>query len=119
MNTRELQISIKDLDKKCGDKEKILLNNLRGLKKYFDPVFHIQNALPIQLPIACKINILLDNTISDATHAINNKIVNYSNDSFLLKSGKSLVTRMVTKTVYTNRRSIKAISLSVIKNIFN
>lgn len=119
MNANDLQKAIQDLDKKRTEKEKILLNNLGGFRKYFDPVFHMNNILPKEIPITVKINKLLDNTITDANQVINGKIYNYSNDSFLLRSGGNMVSNIVSKKINMNRNRIKAISLAIIKNILN
>ena len=117
MNTTDLQKAIQNLDRKRADKEIVLLENLGGFEKYFDPVFYMNNALPAEVPITVKINKLLDNTISDATQVINGKISNYTNDSFILRSGGNMVSNIVGKKINTNRNRIKAISLAIIKNI--
>lgn len=119
MNSKELQRAIQDLNKKRVAKEKTIMENLNGFRKYFDPVFYVKNTLPTAIPISIKVDNLLNNTISDSTYAINDKIIAYTNDSFLLRSGTSVVTNMITKTVHTNRNKIKAISLAIIKNILN
>ena len=119
MDTTDLQKAIQNLNKKRTEKEKVLLENFAGFKKYLDPVYHINNALPLEITISAKINKILDNTINDATHAINGKIINYSNDSFVMRSGGTMVSNLVSKKIDTNRNKIKAISLAILKNIFN
>ena len=117
MDSTELKLAIKELDKKHLNKKLKLIENLKSFKKYLDPVYHVNNALPVELPVTYKINELLDNTIFDATQVIKNKITEQSKGSFLLKSGGSMVSKMVDKTLLSNKTNIKAISLAIIKNI--
>ena len=119
MNTTDLKKAIQDLDLKRTEKEKVLLEHLGGFKKYFDPVFHMNNALPKKISLSVKINTLLDNTITDTTYLINGKISNYSNDSFILRSGGNMVSNLISKKINKNRNRIKAISLAILKNILN
>ena len=119
MDTTELQILIKELNKKSIQKERLLKENIKSFNKYLDPVYHINNVLPDEVPITFKLNNLLDETISDATHVLNNKISAQTGNSFLLKSGTSMVTKMVSKTVFSNRNKIKAVGLAILKNILS
>ena len=117
MDSNELKLAIKELDKKHLHKRAILIENLNSFKKYLDPVYHVNNALPPKQPITVKINDLLDETILDATEIINKKIKEQSEGSILLKSGGSMATKIVSKTLHSNKTKIKAISLAIIKNI--
>ena len=117
MDANELRLAIKELDKKQIQKKSILIENLRSFEKYFDPVYHVNNALPPKLPVSLKINGLLDETILDATHLLNSKIREQVDGSLLLKSGGAMVIKAVSKSVLSNKTKIKAISLAIIKNI--
>ena len=117
MDSNELKFAIKELSKDEIHKKKLLVENLKSFEKYFDPVYHVNNILPPELPITFKLNDLLDNTIIDATHVINKRIKQQSEGSLLLKSGGSMVTKLVSKSVLTNKTKIKAIGLAIIKNI--
>lgn len=117
MDSNELKLAIKELDKKHIHKKALLIENLNSFTKYIDPVYHVKNALPPKLPIGFKINDLLDETIVDATEIINKKIRDQSDGSILLKSGGSMVTKIVSKAVFSNRTKIKAVSLAIIKNL--
>lgn len=119
MDSIQLQNLIRQLDKKSTQKEIVLKENLKNLNKYFDPIYHINNILPNKIPLTAKINSLLDETIIDATHVLNNKIDAQASGSFLLKSGSKMVTKAVHKTISSNRNKIKAVGLAIIKNIFS
>lgn len=119
MDTIELQKLINELNKKSIQKENLLKENIKSFNKYFDPVYHINNALPAKVPVTFKINNLLDETISDTTAALNNKIIAQTSGSFLLRSGTAMVTKMVSKTVHSHRNKIKAVGLAILKNILS
>ena len=117
MDTNELKHAIKELDKKEIHKKLILIENLKSFEKYLDPVYHVKNALPPKLPVGLKINHLLDETILDVTHVINKSIKEQAEGSILLKTGGSVVSKIVNKKMLSNKTKIKAISLAIIKNI--
>ena len=119
MNAIELQKAIGKLDEKRICEEEILLKSFTSLRKYFDPVYHMKNMLPPDFPVAVKVNNVLNDSLNQVTYLINNKIITYSKDSILLKSGTKMLTNMVNKTVKINSIKIKAISLAIIKNILN
>ena len=117
MDTNELKHAIKELDKKQMHKKLILIENLKIFEQYLDPVYHVKNALPSKLPVGLKINHLLDETILDVTQIIDRSIKKQAAGSILLKSGGSMVSKIVNEKVLSNKTKIKAISLAIIKNI--
>ena len=117
MDSKELHSAIKELNKEEILRKNKLLADLKSFEKYFDPVYHVKNSLPPTMPVGFRLNGLLDETIIDATHVINNKIQEQSQGSILLKSGTTMITKVVSKSVLSNKTKIKAISLAIIKNL--
>lgn len=118
-NNSSLSEAIGKLNAKKISEEQKILQDLKSIKDYIDPVNRIHQLLPAKIPIGFSINKLIDETIMDAAGLIKNNISVNPSDSFIKIASANMLKNAVNMAVQKNSHKIKSIGLAIIKNIFN
>ena len=118
-DSRELSQAIARLDAKLGVHQNEILNNISLMKNALDPVEKVNKLLPRKVTIGETLNNLIDESIMDVADLVIYKLAIPSNNSFIKVAGNTILKNSINIAVSKNAFKIKAISLAIVKNIFN
>ena len=118
-DSRELSQAIARLDAKLGVHQNGILNNISLMKNALDPVEKVNKLLPRKVTIGETLNNLIDESIMDVADLVIYKLAIPSNNSFIKIAGNTVLKNSINRAVSKNAFKIKAISLAIVKNLFN
>ncbi len=118
-DSKALLQAIEKLNAKLVVHKYEILNNISVIKHALDPVQNINKLLPRKVPVGKALNNLIDESIMDAAELLVYKLATPSNNSIFKVAGNTIIKNSVNMAVSKNSFKIKAISLAIVKNIFN
>jgi len=118
-DSKELSQAIERLHVKLGLHENEILNNISRLNQALDPVEIVKNLLPRKVTVGETLNNLIDESIMDVADLVIYKLAIPSNNSFIKIAGNTVLKNSINRAVSKNAFKIKAISLAIVKNLFN
>ena len=118
-DSKSLTKAIRELNSRRVEEEELLLEKMRLIKQSFDPAYQVNKRLPRMMNQAAIFNNFMDDSLTTAANAINNKLLANPTDSLLKQSGSNFLKLTVSKSINKYAWKIKIITLSLIKNIFS
>ena len=118
MQSNNLNQEIIQLSRRKVEQENQLVDNIKSVKKLFDPIFLVKKILPSPMPAA---PVFINNLMDKSIYGIANKFIKQTgisnSSSFIERKTKNALEQIIIKVVTNNRYKIKAIGIAVLKNL--